>query len=386
MFDVSSPRTWAAVATIVATRGLRCCAPVRLGRRDLGQFVVAGGERDADERDLVGHVDREERQDRGALVLAERAQPAVRGPGIAGGHRLQGEQPCRLAAEVRRAVLEQAPCESGRSLLQAPVALMQRDSPQGDDARGVKGADEAVAGLRAELPFEDRAGVVEPAQLVQLPAAPDLEDADPPAVSVALGRRDAVGGQPQRVVHVVQHGAGLAAPLLGEALARPVGRADAGARRLLGHLERVVVAPVDVGGDGLGEGERERRVRHPRSPARPPPSRRGSPSPPRSGRRRAGCGRARRGAGRAACARQLGQRERLSARGDPRVGRERGTCPRCRGAPRPPAPPAARRADACRRTRAPRRRGPRNGAGRRSGRGAARAGRGRAAPAPARAG
>ena len=66
-----------------------------------------------------------------------------------------------------------------------------------------------------------------------------------PAVSVALRRRDAVGGQAQRVVDVVEHGARLAAPLLGEALARPVGRADAGARRLLGQLERVVVAPVD---------------------------------------------------------------------------------------------------------------------------------------------
>ena len=44
------------------------CAPLRLRRRDPGQFVVPGGKRDADERDLVGHVDREERQDRGALV------------------------------------------------------------------------------------------------------------------------------------------------------------------------------------------------------------------------------------------------------------------------------------------------------------------------------
>ncbi len=196
-------------------------APVRLRRRDLGQFVVAGGERDADELGLVGHVDREQRQDRGALILAEGAQPSVRGPGIAGGHRLQGEEPCRLAAEVWRGVLEQAPGESGRSLLQASVALMQRDSPQGDDARGVKGADEAIAGLRAELPVEDRPGVVEPAQLVQLSAAPDLEDADGPAVSVALGRRDAVGGQAQRVIHVVQHGARLAAPLLGEVARAP---------------------------------------------------------------------------------------------------------------------------------------------------------------------
>ena len=74
---------------------------------------------------------------------------------------------------------------------------MQRDSPQGDDSGGVERADEAITGLRAELPFEDRAGVVEPAQLVQLPAAPDLEDADRPAVSVALRRGDAVGGQAQ---------------------------------------------------------------------------------------------------------------------------------------------------------------------------------------------
>ena len=54
-------------------------APVRLSRRDLGQFLVAGGERDADKLGLVGHVDREQRQDRGALILPERAQPIVRG-------------------------------------------------------------------------------------------------------------------------------------------------------------------------------------------------------------------------------------------------------------------------------------------------------------------
>jgi len=85
----------------------------------------------------------------------------------------------------------------GRSLLQAPVALMQRDTPEGDDAGGVKGTDEAITGLRAELAFEDRAGVVQPTQLVQLPSPPDLEDTDGPAVSVALGCCDAVRGQAQ---------------------------------------------------------------------------------------------------------------------------------------------------------------------------------------------
>jgi hypothetical protein len=64
---------------------------------------------------------------------------------------------------------------------------------------------------------------------MQLPAAPDLEDADRPAVSVALGRGDAIGGETERIVDVVQNGAGLAAPLLGESLARP-GQAVYGAR------------------------------------------------------------------------------------------------------------------------------------------------------------
>ena len=84
-----------------------------------------------------------------------------------------------------------------RSLLQAPVALVQRDTPQGDDAGGVKGTDEPITALRGELGFEDRAGVGQPTQLVQLPSPPDLEDADGPAVSVAMRRCDAVGGQPQ---------------------------------------------------------------------------------------------------------------------------------------------------------------------------------------------
>ncbi len=123
--QASSPRAWSRGRDDRRDAGVELRAPVRLRRRDLGQFVVAGGERDPDELWLVGHVDREERQDRGALILAERAQPIVRGRGIAGGHRLQGEEPGRLAAEVRRGVLEQAPCESRGSLLQASVALMQ---------------------------------------------------------------------------------------------------------------------------------------------------------------------------------------------------------------------------------------------------------------------
>src|SRR4029078_7322971 len=99
--------------------------------------------------------------------------------------------------------------------------------PQSSNPSRVEAAKEAITDLRAELPFEDRARVGQPAQLVQLPAAPDLEDPDAPGVSVALRRRDAVGGQAQRVIDVVQHGARLAAPLAGEALARPVGRARA---------------------------------------------------------------------------------------------------------------------------------------------------------------
>ncbi len=237
MFDVEQPAGVGGGGDDRRDPRVELRTPLRLGRRDRGQLVVAGGERDADELGLVGHVDREQRQDRGALILAEGAQPGVRGRGIAGGHGLQGEQPCCLAAEVRRGVLEQPVGECRGSLLQAPVAVMQGDAAERDDAGGVEGAEEAIAGLRAELPFEDRAGVVEPAELVQLAAAPDLEDADGPAVAVALGCRDAVGGQAQRVVDVVEHGARLAAPLLGEALARPVGRADPGARRLLGQLE-----------------------------------------------------------------------------------------------------------------------------------------------------
>ena len=321
MFDVSSPRTWAAVATIVATRGLSCAR-----RSACAAATSASSSSPAASAMRTSGVSSVTSIGKSGRIAVRWSSPrahshACAAPGSPVGHGLQREEPCRLAAEVRRAVLEKSPCESSRSLLQAPVALMQRDSPQGDDARGVKGADEAIAGLRAELPLEDRAGVGEPAQLVQLPAAPDLEDADRPAVSVALGRRDAVGGQTQRVIHVVQHGARLAAPLLREVLARPVGRADAGARRLLGHLERIVVAPVDIGGDALGEGERERRV---------------GIAARLHGRGRLGVDRLRLlGAAAdqqvveqrgemlgAQVRRQLGQRERLSAGGDPRIGRD----------------------------------------------------------------
>ena len=197
MFDVSSPRTWAAVATIVATPGLSCARRSAWAAATSASSSSPAASAMRASGYLVGHVDREERQDRGALLLTEGTQRRVRGPGIAAGHGQQGEEPYRLAAVVRRGVLEQGPRELSRSLLQAPVALMQRDSPQGDDSGGVERADEAIAGLRTELPFENRAGVGQPTQLVQLPSPPDLEDADGPRVAVALCGGDAVGGQPE---------------------------------------------------------------------------------------------------------------------------------------------------------------------------------------------
>src|SRR5690348_9006101 len=98
----------------------------------------------------------------------------MRGRRIAGGHRLQGEEPCRFAAEVRSGVFEKPVREPGGSLLHAPVALMECDAPERDDTGGVEGTEEVVAGVRTELPFEDCAGIVEPAELVQLATPPDL--------------------------------------------------------------------------------------------------------------------------------------------------------------------------------------------------------------------
>ena len=119
-------------------------APVRLGRRDLGQLVVASGKRDTNERDLVDHVDREHRHDRSALLVSNSTERCVRRCRIAVSHRQQGEQPCRLAAEVGGAVLEKPPRQLSGPLLSACVPLMQRDPPQGDDSRCIKSADEAI--------------------------------------------------------------------------------------------------------------------------------------------------------------------------------------------------------------------------------------------------
>ena len=52
----------------------------------------------------------------------------------------------------------------------------------------------------------------------------------------------------------------LAAPLLREVPARPVGRSDGGACRLLGKGQRVVVAPALIRNSALRESERECRV------------------------------------------------------------------------------------------------------------------------------
>ena len=385
MFDVSSPRTWAAVATIVATRGLRCAR-----RSAWAAATSASSSSPAASAMRTSGISSVTSIGKSGRIAVRWSSPRAHSDACAAaGSPVAMACSARSHAASRRkfgVLSSRRPrASSSRSLLQAPVALMQRDSPQGDDARGVKGADEAIAGLRAELPFEDRAGVGQPAELVQLPAAPDLEDADGPAVSVALGRGDAVGGQAQRVVDLVDHGARLAAPLLGEVLARPVGRADAGARRLLGHLERFVVAPVDIGGDALGESERERRV---------------GISARLHGLGRLGVDRLRLlGAAAdeqvveergevvgAQVGGQLGERERLSACGDPRIGRD---AEHARDAEEHLGLLLCWQRVAQMRVGERARlvaRGPRNGAGRRSGREADRAGCDRAAPAPARAG
>ena len=178
---------------------------------------------------------------------------------LAVGHPLQGEKPCGLAAIARSAVLDQPLRKGRRPSLQASVARVDRDATERDDPRGIEDAERVTSGIQTELAVERCPGVREPAELLQRPSTPDLEDAHAPAVVLAMREGEAFRGEPKRLVGLIEHGSRLAPPFLDEPLAPPVASLRGQTTRGLRQLECVVVAPFEVGADRVAHRQCERR-------------------------------------------------------------------------------------------------------------------------------
>ncbi|MEA2217860.1 MAG: hypothetical protein QOJ35_486 [Solirubrobacteraceae bacterium] len=127
--------------------------------------MVACRDRDANQLDVVGDLDGEQRQDRGALVLPEGAKPRSCRRGVACGQRLEREEPRSLAPEAGWTLVDGSPRELGREAREARVTGVDRDASQRDDTRDVEDALVAVGIIEAELPLEDRRGVGQSSRL-----------------------------------------------------------------------------------------------------------------------------------------------------------------------------------------------------------------------------
>ena len=135
-----------------------------VGRR-LGQLLVLGGHRDADQLGILGRVERDHREDGQAFLLAQGTQPSQRLGRVAPGLRLQGQQPCGVPLDYWHTGLQHDGGDRGGDGGLALVPGVDCHTSEGDDAARVHNADDEVRVVGGEAPFQRRGSV---GQLPQL--------------------------------------------------------------------------------------------------------------------------------------------------------------------------------------------------------------------------
>ena len=104
-----------------------------VGRR-LGQLLVPGGHRDADQLGILGRVERDHREDGQAFLLA-RGHPAIAAPGPGRpGLRRQGQQPCGVPLDYWHTGLQHDGGDRGGDGGLALVPGVDCHTSEGDDA------------------------------------------------------------------------------------------------------------------------------------------------------------------------------------------------------------------------------------------------------------
>lgn len=128
------------------------------GRR-LGQLLITGGRRDADQLGILGRVERDQREDGQALLLAQGTQPSPRLGQVAPGLRLQGQQLCGVPLNRWHAGLQHDGSDRGGDGGLGPVPGVDGRASEGDDAGRVESADDKVSVVGGEASFQRRGGV-----------------------------------------------------------------------------------------------------------------------------------------------------------------------------------------------------------------------------------
>ena len=173
-----------------------------------------------------------------ALLLPQRAEPLVGASGVAGCHFLQREQPGGVAADARSALAEHHLGNLPGLPRQARIAHVYGDASERHNPCRVQDADDLGRHVDGELPLKSGGGVGQTPHLQELPATPGLEDAEGPALPVALSRSDAFRRHLERLVEAVDHRQQVAAPLVGEVAPGVVAGAKTGSQSRLHHFER----------------------------------------------------------------------------------------------------------------------------------------------------
>ena len=177
--------------------------------------------------------------------------------GVAGCHFLQREQPGGVATDARGALAEHHLGDLPGLPRQARIAHVYGDATERHHPRRVQDTDDLGRHVHGELALKRGGGVGQTPHLQELPAAPGLEDAEGPALPVALSRGDTFRRHLERLIEAVDHRQQIAAPLVGEVAPGVVAGAKTGAQSRLHHLERSGEISVGVHEPGLGQFQRE---------------------------------------------------------------------------------------------------------------------------------
>ena len=139
-------------------------------------------------------------------------EPSSRCFGVAIGQREEREQPACVAPHRRRALLEHDLRDVAEPASLAGVACVDRESPERDDAGGVEHCSRVGSVLEGEAAFEHRQRLGESSGPQEHAAVPGLEHLVGPALPVALGGGEAVGGDRERLFVAVGDAQQLAVP------------------------------------------------------------------------------------------------------------------------------------------------------------------------------
>ena len=208
-----------------------------LGGRHAGlrELEVVRGHCDPHQLYLVGEVHRKAREDRFAFLRAQRTQPFPSSNSVALVHRLEREQPCRVAADARAGFVEHELRELGGLPDQTRVVGVKSDATERHHSGRV--ADRRQQFLGREVRIQQCGSLLEPPELQELASSPEVQHVHGPRLPIARCRGGAFGGELEGLVDAVENDQGATQELRRYSLAGVCSGVVAEARGRLDQLE-----------------------------------------------------------------------------------------------------------------------------------------------------